>query len=243
MSSIIRAVKHAWIALLLVPSSDSCASGASERLARARQRDRISLLQGRHRKCQQSSVARHRDPHRRYVPDGVYLPRERANQVGGALDCPGSERPVSGFRLQGDEFRPLHDRKWQNHLKPKWAVQHRQHPRGPLPAGLSGGVCREPIGSTDQFDGLIGDAVVRLSPSAESAYDGVPVQAADTVPADTGHLITLGSDPFTGQSTLIFDGVIGHYAVLTGQLSGDVEFDNTTVAPLYNNTFLVLLHP
>jgi hypothetical protein len=92
-----------------------------------------------------------------------------------------------------------------------------------------------------KFDGLIGDAVVRLSASAESAYDGVPVQAADTLPADTGNLITVGLNEVTGQSTLIFDGLNSDYAVLTGQLSGDVKFDNTTVSPLYNRTSLVLL--
>ena len=92
-----------------------------------------------------------------------------------------------------------------------------------------------------KFDGLFGDAVVRGIPEAESAYNGVPIQAADTLPGDTGQLITLGFDELTLQSTLIFDGLGSHYAVLTGQLTGDVKFDDTTVGPVFAKTSLVLL--
>jgi hypothetical protein len=155
--------------------------------------------------------------------------------------CPGSENPNTSFICRETSFVLFTRINGKITLSPNGQSSVGNIPVAPCQHGyllvLVVNLSDQPI----KFDGLIGDAVVRLSGSAESAYDGVPVQAADTLPADTGRPITLGTDPVTGQSTLIFDGLNSDYAVLTGQLSGDVKFDNTTVSPLYNKTFLVLL--
>jgi hypothetical protein len=82
-----------------------------------------------------------------------------------------------------------------------------------------------------KFDGLIGDAVLRVSGTAVQAYRAVTLQA-DTALA-TGALITLGAD-----GGLIFDGGAGHYKTITGQISGDVKYDNpgppTTISTSMN---------
>jgi len=174
-------------------------------------------------------------------PTGFTCPESLPIKLEAHWVCPGSERPAASFVCKEANFILFTTINGKITLNPNGQSSIGNIPVAPCPQGYLVAFVVNLLDQPIKFDGLIGDAVVRLSPSAESAYDGVPVQAADTVAADTGHLITLGSDPFTGQSTLIFDGVIGHYAVLTGQLSGDVKFDNTTVAPLYNNTFLVLL--
>ena len=64
-----------------------------------------------------------------------------------------------------------------------------------------------------------------------SAYNAIPIQAANTDPGATGSLITTGTNRFTGQATLIFDGLDNDYALVTGQLTGDVKFDDTTMGP------------
>jgi len=80
-----------------------------------------------------------------------------------------------------------------------------------------------------KFDGLIGDAVLRgpniaaagFTSTAVSAYSGITIQAHPDLM--TGQLITLGS-----QGALVFDGGVGHYQAITGNLFGDVKFDNRT---------------
>jgi hypothetical protein len=62
-----------------------------------------------------------------------------------------------------------------------------------------------------KFDGLIGDAVLRESPTAVSAYNAIPIQAHP------------GLDP--GACNLVFDGEPGHYQALTGVIFGDVAYD------------------
>jgi hypothetical protein len=69
-----------------------------------------------------------------------------------------------------------------------------------------------------KFDGLIGDAVFRESPTAVSAYSAIPIQAHPDLA--TGALITVG-----GAGNLVFDGAPGHYQALTGVIFGDVAYD------------------
>ena len=82
-----------------------------------------------------------------------------------------------------------------------------------------------------KFDGLIGDAVLRESDTAVSAYNAIPIQAHPALA--TGALITTADD-----GGLLFDGVAGHYQALTGVIFGDVAYDAPRRAT--NLTFLTL---
>jgi len=82
-----------------------------------------------------------------------------------------------------------------------------------------------------KFDGLIGDAVLRgpninvggglMRSTAVESYTAITIQAHPAL--GTGGLITLGA-----QGGLVFDGLPGHYQAVTGNLFGDVKFDNRT---------------
>lgn len=90
-------------------------------------------------------------------------------------------------------------------------------------------------GGPIKFDGLIGDAVIRISSTAVSAYSAIPIQA------DPGLMhqnpITLGPG-----GALVFDGGSGHYQALTGVIKGDVKYVRQVgVGGTFNDTFLTLL--
>jgi hypothetical protein len=76
-----------------------------------------------------------------------------------------------------------------------------------------------------KYDGLIGDAVMRVDPAAVQAYRAVAIQAAPnfnpTVPGDIGPRISLNVD-----GSLPFTGIVNQYLTVTGQISGDVKYDN-----------------
>ena len=82
-----------------------------------------------------------------------------------------------------------------------------------------------------KFDGLIGDAVLRESDTAVSAYNAIPIQADPALAS--GAAITTG-----GAGGLLFDGVAGHYLAVTGVIFGDVAYDAPRRAT--NLTFLTL---
>jgi hypothetical protein len=90
-------------------------------------------------------------------------------------------------------------------------------------------------GGPIKFDGLIGDAVIRISSTAVSAYSAIPIQA------DPG---LMHQDPITlgPGGALVFDGGAGHYRALTGVIKGDVKYVRQVGAGgTFNDTFLTLL--
>ena len=92
------------------------------------------------------------------------------------------------------------------------------------------------INTSDQpikFDGLIGDAVIRESGTAVSAYNAIPIQADPALAS--GALITVG-----GGGGLVFDGQPGHYQALTGVIFGDVAYDR--VPNRFTNITLLTLN-
>jgi len=90
-----------------------------------------------------------------------------------------------------------------------------------------------------KYDGLIGDAVIRNTATSASAYRAITIQA-DPALANLA-LIGLTPDPFNpGQLRLPFDGGEGHYAEVTGQIYGDVKYDDP-VGPIFAVTNLTLL--
>jgi hypothetical protein len=99
------------------------------------------------------------------------------------------------------------------------------------------------INTSDQpikFDGLIGDAVIRESPTAVGAYNAIPIQADPALAS--GALIATNTDPLTGRPTLVFDGGPGHYLAASGTVKGDVKYDRMTgTGGTFGETFLTLL--
>src|SRR5262249_34367943 len=88
------------------------------------------------------------------------------------------------------------------------------------PGYLIGWVVDSP-GPPIKFDGLIGDAVIRESATAQSAYPAIRIQAAPTTA--TGALLDLGPG-----GSLVFDGGKRHYQAVSGGIIGDVTYDKTT---------------
>jgi len=104
------------------------------------------------------------------------------------------------------------------------------------------------VNTSDQpiaFDGLIGNGLIRpgaltsvpapfTGPTEGLAtYSAIPIQADPALAALAP--VTVGTN-----GSLLFDGQAGDYTLVTGQLSGDVKYDSTTVAPP-TDSWLVLL--
>jgi hypothetical protein len=85
-----------------------------------------------------------------------------------------------------------------------------------------------------KFDGLIGDAVVRPSWTAQAGYDAIPIQA-DPHLANGAAIVT------NGNGALFFDGAAGHYQAVTGQVLGDIRYTNLATGPTFTLGILTLL--
>ena len=97
------------------------------------------------------------------------------------------------------------------------------------------------INTSDQpikFDGLIGDAVIRNNAASSSVYRAITIQADPALAVNAN--IVLGTDPLGGGPELYFDGWPGHYAAVTGQIYGDVKYDDP-VGPVFGVTNFTLL--
>ena len=102
-------------------------------------------------------------------------------------------------------------------------------PRGYLIGWVVNPTTLQPI----RFDGLIGDAVLRVSGTAVSAYNATPIQAA---PGPQGGPITLVG------GALRFDGLDNHYQAVTGAILGDVKYVRQVgTGGTFTDTFLTLL--
>ena len=91
----------------------------------------------------------------------------------------------------------------------------------PIPACSRGYLIGWVVDEFDQpikFDGLIGDAVLRESPTAVSAYNAIPIQADPGWEPDG--FISLG-----GAGNLVFDGGPGRYQAITAVILGNVTYD------------------
>ena len=102
---------------------------------------------------------------------------------------------------------------------------------------LIGWVIRPSDDQPIKFDGLIGDAVLRESGTAMAAYNAIPIQAD---PA----LVTTAVVTTNGNGALLFDGLAGHYQMVTGRVFGDVRYTNLTPNaqfPVRSEGFLTLL--
>ena len=237
MYSIIRAMKYACIAILLAPTL-----AAAQALSNSQEPGSVIVFPyfTTGTVTADTQVLPKTEIHIGVkCPTGVICPENEPIKLNAHWVCPGSENPRTSFVCKESDFVLFTTVNGKITLNPNGQSSVGNIGVPPCPRGY---LVAFVVNSSDQpikFDGLFGDAVVRLSGGALSAYDGVPVQADPALA--NGAPISLGTDPFTRQSTLLFDGAAGHYTALTGQLTGDVKFDNTTVSPLYNTTSLVLL--
>ena len=109
-------------------------------------------------------------------------------------------------------------------------------PEAPCSGGYLIGWVITPTSDTPiKFDGLIGDAVVRTSGTAEAGYNAIPIQAdpalASGAPVSTN-----------GNGALMFDGAAGHYQAVTGQVLGDMRYTGSVSgSPTVANGVLTLL--
>ena len=240
MFSIIRAVKHAWILLLLVPSL-----GVAQAASLSNSQEPGSVIVFPYfttgTVTADTQVLPKTEIHIGVkCPTGVICPENEPIKLNAHWVCPGSENPRSSFVCKESDFVLFTTVNGKITLNPNGQSSIGNIGVPPCPHGYLVAFVVSPANDQPiKFDGLFGDAVVRLSGGAVSAYDGVPVQADPHLA--NGAAISLGVDEATGQFALVFDGGAGHYGTLTGQLTGDVKFDNTTVSPLYNTTSLVLL--
>jgi hypothetical protein len=110
-------------------------------------------------------------------------------------------------------------------------------PPPPCPLGyLIGWV----INTSDQpikFDGLIGDAVLRVTGTSLASYSAIPIQA-DPALANMA-AISLVNDRLPG--SLAFDGGAGHYQAVSGRIVGDVRYSNITGPTTFAQTYITLL--
>jgi len=108
-------------------------------------------------------------------------------------------------------------------------------PAAPCPRGYLIGWMITPASDTPiKFDGLIGDAVLRESGTAEAGYNAIPIQADPKLA--NGAAVTTNAN-----GALIFDGGAGHYQAVTGQVLGDVRYENLAANPTFTEGFLTLL--
>jgi hypothetical protein len=114
-------------------------------------------------------------------------------------------------------------------------------PEAPCSRGyLIGWVISPATDGPIKFDGLIGNALLRLgsqtsgSPTSLANYSAIPIQADPTLA--NGAAITTNAN-----GALLFDGGAGHYLAVTGQVLGDVTYTNLTTGPTFTRTILTLL--
>jgi hypothetical protein len=85
-----------------------------------------------------------------------------------------------------------------------------------------------------KFDGLIGDAVLREGGTAEAGYNAIPIQADPSL--KSGAAVTTNAN-----GALMFDGAPGHYQAVTGQVLGDIRYENLAANPTFTEGFITLL--
>ena len=87
-------------------------------------------------------------------------------------------------------------------------------------------------GQPIKFDALIGDAQIRESSTAVTAYNAIPIQAAPS--RATGAVLPTGTS-----GALKFDG--SAYQAVTGTIIGSVQYDNVNMASVDQDTTSLIL--
>jgi len=179
-------------------------------------------------------------------PKGVVCPEGQRVKIRFHWVCPGDQKLEHKFICPEVDFDVFATVNGKVIFNPQGlaALGHTRVPRAPCDKGyLIGWV----INTSDQpikFDGLIGDAVLRLSETAVTAYSATTIQA-DPALANGALIQKVPADNITTfDPSLAFDGEPGHYLAVTGKFYADVRFDEepSNLPPFPKaDTFLTLL--
>jgi hypothetical protein len=179
-------------------------------------------------------------------PKGVVCPEGTRIKIRFHWVCPGSQDLAKKFICPEVDFDVFTTVNGKVIFNPQGAAApgHTRVPQAPCDQGyLIGWV----INLNDQpikFDGLIGDAVLRFSETAVTAYSATPIQA-DPALANGALITKVPADNITTfEPSLAFDGEPGHYLAVTGRIFADVRFDEepSNQPPFPKaDTFLTLL--
>ena len=142
--------------------------------------------------------------------------------------CPGSQDPVNKYICEETNFDLRSTVTGTIVINPANVGHFTQ--RVPLPSCQAGYLIVWVINTSDQpikADALLGDAILRETDDAASAYNGIPIQA--NAEAVTGTVLP---------GLLFAPG--GPYQAVTGQVQGTVRYDQLDASP-YSVTALTLL--
>jgi hypothetical protein len=160
-------------------------------------------------------------------PKGVVCPEGTSVKIRFHWVCPGDQDLAHKFICKETDFDLRTTVNGKLVFNPQ-GLPVPGHTRVPVAECNRGYLIGWVINNSDQpikFDGLIGDAVLRLSETAVTAY------SATTIQADPGltHLAPIQKVPAdnftTFEPSLAFDGEPGHYLAVTGKFYADVRFD------------------
>src|SRR3984893_11666174 len=178
-------------------------------------------------------------------PVGVTCPEHQSVKIRFHWVCPGFQTFESKLICKEQDFDVTATVNEKVVLVPNGAgtsdgVGTRFVPPPPCPFGyLIGWV----INTSDQpikFDGLIGDAVLRVTGSSVASYSAIPIQADPTLA--NGALIKLVDGKVGVADSLAFDGGAGHYQAVSGRIVGDIRYSNTSAtATTVTASFITLL--
>jgi len=177
-------------------------------------------------------------------PVGVTCPEHQSVKIRFHWVCPGFQTFESKLICKEQDFDVTATVNEKVVLVPNGAgtsdgVGTRFVPPPPCPFGyLIGWV----INTSDQpikFDGLIGDAVLRVTGTSLASYSAIPIQADPALA--NGALIKLVDGKVGVADSLAFDGGAVHYQAVTGRMVGDVRYSNVTGPTTFATSYITLL--
>jgi len=174
-------------------------------------------------------------------PTGATCPEHQSVKIRFHWVCPGDQSFPDKLICKETDFDVTASVNEKLVLVPNGAgtsdgVGTRFVPPAPCPMGYLVGWVVNTGDQPIKFDGLIGDAVLRVSGSALSAYNAIPIQADPALA--NGALIKLGG---RFPDSLVFDGGAGHYQAVTGTIIGDVRYSNVSGPTTFATTYMTLL--
>lgn len=169
-------------------------------------------------------------------PPGVTCPEHQAIKLRLHWVCPGPQQFDAKLICRETDF-DVTATVWEKIvLVPDGSfagVSNHTVPGAPCPKGYLVAWVIDTSDRPIKFDGLVGDAVIRKSGTAEAAYGAIPIQA-DPALAHQALITTVDN------GGLAFDGLPGHYQAVTGRVRGDIKFTSTT-GPTWSTGVLTLL--
>jgi hypothetical protein len=175
-------------------------------------------------------------------PTGATCPEHQSVKIRFHWVCPGDQSFPNKLICREQDFDVTGSVNEKLVLVPNGAgtsdgVGTRFVPPPPCPAGYLIGWVVNTSDRPIKFDGLIGDAVLRVSGGALASYNAIPIQADPALA--NGALITLVDGRLP--DSLAFDGGAGHYQAVTGRIFGDVRYSSSSGPTTFATTYITLL--